>query len=336
MNGVFRQAGKIPCMVQRAQLLKLLGDGRFHSGTDIGLALGVSRAAISKAVQGLVRRGFQVHRVSGRGYRLTETVQPLDADTIRMTLRATLPTLRIVESVRSTNSELSASVDNATPLPAALLAEAQSAGRGRRGRGWISTAYRNLILSLAWRFGCGPAGLAGLSLGVGVALVRALRELGVGDAALKWPNDVLWRRRKLAGVLIDVRGELGGPSLVVIGVGLNVSISERDGRSIDQPWVDLREVLGTAPDRNRVAAAVLTHLLTVLATFETHGFAPLREAWLGMHAFQDARVRAHADGRADVEGRAVGLDEHGALLIQDEAGRLHRVEAGDVSLRVTA
>lgn len=323
-------------MVQRAQLLKLLGDGRFHSGTDMGRALGVSRAAISKAVQGLVRRGFQVHRVSGRGYRLTEAVQPLDADAIRVTLRAPLSTLRILDSARSTNSELLASVDDATPLPAALLAEAQSAGRGRRGRGWISTAYRNLILSLAWRFGRGPAGLSGLSLGVGVALVRALRELGVGDAALKWPNDVLWRGRKLAGVLIDVRGELGGPSLVVIGIGLNVSISECDGRSIDQPWVDLRQALGTAPDRNRVAATVLAHLLATLATFETDGFAALRDAWLGMHAFQDARVRAHADGRADVEGRAVGLDEHGALLIQDDAGRLHRIEAGDVSLRAAA
>lgn len=323
-------------MVQRVQLLRLLGDGRFHSGTDIGRALGVSRAAISKAVQGLMRHGFQVHRVSGRGYRLTEAVQPLDVDAIRAALRAPLPTLRVVDTVRSTNSELLASIDDATPLPAVLLAEAQSAGRGRRGRGWVATAYRNLILSLALRFERGPAGLAGLSLGVGVALVRALRELGVGDVALKWPNDVLWRGRKLAGVLIDVRAELGGPSLAVIGIGLNVSISEHDGRSIDQPWADLREALGTPPDRNRIAASVLTQLLAMLATFEADGFAALREAWLGMHAFQDARVRVHADGRADVEGRAVGLDEQGALLVQDDAGRLHRVEAGDVSLRAAA
>lgn len=321
-------------MSMRSALLKILSDGGFHSGTDIGRTLGVTRAAVSKVVGTLVEAGMDIHRVSGRGYRLQSAFEPLDRDRILAFLgadAALVGGLQIKDEVDSTNLEL-LRMPGAGVRGQVCVAEAQSRGRGRRGRSWVATPYANLMLSMAWCFDEGLAMVSGLSLAAGVAVTHALRDFGVVEAGLKWPNDLLWGERKLGGLLIDLRGEAAGPCLVVAGIGINVHIAERDGRSIDQPWVDLTTILGGTVDRNRLAAMLIQQLAQMLQRFERDGLAPFRDEWNAWHHYHGRRVQLAGAGPGS-EGVVQGIDQNGALLVCDDEGNVRTFHSGEVSLR---
>jgi len=323
-------------MNSRAQILRLLSDGAFHSGTDLGKKLGITRAAVCKNIRYLAQSGLEVHRVTGRGYRLEAPLALFDRTRILKHLGSAAADFRdrlhILEEVDSTNrylSEYSAparTIDGMT-----CLAEAQSRGRGRRGRAWVATPYRNLMLSMAWQFAGGPGIVSGLSLAAGVAVLRALEEYGVADARLKWPNDVLWDNRKLAGLLADVRGEAAGPTLVILGVGINGYIGGDDAGRIDQPWVDLRSIVGETPDRNRLAALVAGHLRRMFLTFAEKGFAPFREEWRKRHLYHGRRVRL-IQGEREILGTVEDVDENGGLVVRHAHGR-QIFHSGEISLR---
>ncbi|MHB8347056.1 MAG: bifunctional biotin--[acetyl-CoA-carboxylase] ligase/biotin operon repressor BirA [Acidiferrobacterales bacterium] len=321
-------------MSMRSALMKILADGGFHSGTDIGRALGVTRAAVSKAVGVLVDSGIQIHRVSGRGYRLENAFEPLEHGRILAFLgsdAALISGLWVRDEVDSTSLEL-LRMPGVSAHGQVCITETQSSGRGRRGRGWIATPYANLMLSVAWCFDEGLSAVAGLSLAAGVAAARALREFGVEQAGLKWPNDLLWNERKLGGLLVDLRGEASGPCMIVAGVGINVRIAEHDGRAIDQPWVDLATILGGIVDRNRLAALLIRQLARMLQRFAHEGLAPFREEWVSCHHYQGRRVRLAGAGPAS-EGVVQGIDQNGALLVLDDDGNVRAFHSGEVSLR---
>ncbi len=319
-------------MSTRHALLKLLADGAFHSGPVLGERLGVSRAAVNKAIQSLVESGTDIHRVSGRGYRLGEPFVPLSEVPIRALLaqRQVPATLEIFDEVDSTNQQLLRTADLASGR--VCLAEAQSAGRGRRGRGWVATPCHNILMSMSWRFETGPAGLAGLSLAAGVAVLRALEELGVHDAGLKWPNDILSDGRKLAGLLIDLRGEASGPSVVVLGLGLNVHLAPNEATLVDQPWAALRESLPAPVDRNRLAGLLILHLHEMFRSFEHAGFEAFRAEWERRHLYAGQSVRLQS-GQEEVYGTVAGIDAQGGLRVQIAGGELRTFHSGDVSLR---
>ena len=336
-------------MSTRHALLKLLADGAFHSGTVLGERLGVSRAAVNKAIQSLAKSGADIHRVSGRGYRLGESFVPLAEAPIRALLAERQlsaddvqgrtsaagaggagAAIEIFDEVDSTNQQLLRAADLRSGR--VCLAEAQYAGRGRRGRSWVATPCHNILLSMSWRFEAGPAGLAGLSLAAGIAVLRALEEFGVHDAALKWPNDILRDGRKLAGLLIDLRGEASGPSLVVLGLGLNVHLAPGDAARIDQPWTALRECLPAPIDRNRLAALLVIQLGEMFRVFEHDGFAAFRAEWERRHLYAGQAVRLHS-GQEDVTGMVEGIDVHGGLRVRTADGELRTFHSGDVSLR---
>jgi len=319
-------------MSTRHALLKLLADGAFHSGPVLGERLGVSRAAVNKAIQVLAESGADIHRVSGRGYRLGEPFVPLSGMSIDALLaeRQTQAEIEILDDVDSTNQQLLRTPDLSSGR--VCLAEAQSAGRGRRGRGWVATPCHNILLSMSWRFETGPAGLAGLSLAAGVAVLRALDEFGVHDAGLKWPNDILHDGRKLAGLLIDLRGEASGPSLVILGLGLNVHLAPNEAALIDQPWAALRETLPAPVDRNRLAGLLILHLHEMFRRFERAGFEAFRAEWERCHVYAGQAVRL-LSGREDVFGTVTGIDAQGGLRIRVTGGELRTFHSGDVSLR---
>lgn len=321
-------------MSTRAEILKLLADGQFHSGTDLGRRLGISRAAVNKGVRALAAIGLEIHSIPGRGYKLPEPVAPLDRAAILAELerRGTAPAvLEVLESVDSTNRYLIARAGEIGP-GAVCLTETQTRGRGRRGRGWLATPYRNLLLSMTWRFEAGPATVAAFGLAAGLALLEALEEYGVSGAGLKWPNDIVWRGRKLAGLLADVQGEATGPAFVVLGAGINCRIDEREARDIDQPWADLEEVTGAAIDRNRLAASVIARLHAACRTFGERGFAPFRAAWEERHVYHGRPVRLLTPAGA-VTGTVTGVDSGGALRLTDEEGAERLYHAGEISLR---
>ncbi len=323
-------------MTTRSEVLRLLADGGFHSGTDMGSHLGITRAAVCKAIKSLTDAGLDIHRVTGRGYRLPQPVRPLERRAILRHLGAAARELRdrltLLEETDSTNRYLLERTNLANFAGAVCLAEAQAAGRGRRGRQWVATPYHNILLSMGWRFPAGPGIVAGLSLAAGVAILRAIEDYGVRGARLKWPNDVLWEEKKLAGLLVDVQGEATGPSLVVLGVGLNGYISERDAAHIDQPWTDLHTITGGPVDRNRLAALVIRELRDMFQQFADKGLMAFRDEWQRRHLYHGRRVRLLA-GEREIVGAVEGIDAHGALLLRDARGNTRAYHSGEISLR---
>jgi BirA family transcriptional regulator, biotin operon repressor / biotin---[acetyl-CoA-carboxylase] ligase len=320
----------------RLAILQLLADGELHSGAAMGRRLGVSRAAVHKCVKGLGANGLGVQAIAGLGYRLEAPVTPLDRSRIARLLgtgRAPAPRIEILERVDSTNRYLlgRALVDT-DPHGMVCLAEVQPAGRGRQGKSWVATPYENLMMSTAWRFDVGPAMVVGLSLAAGVAVARALEAYGVSGAGLKWPNDVLWRERKLAGLLVDVHGEASGPCTVVVGVGVNCRIGAADAARIDQPWVDLQTITGATPDRNRLAVLLIEQLHDMFAVYAASGLSAYQTEWNRRHLYADRPVRVARD-HAFFEGMIDGVDEHGALRLRHADGRIQLFHSGEVSLR---
>lgn len=323
-------------MSTRAQILRLLSDGVFHSGTELGKQLDITRAAVCKNIHQLGQSGLEIHRVTGRGYKLDTPLVLLERDRILQLLgdaAVVSDQVQVVDEVDSTNRYLADVVEGRPNINGATcLAEVQTGGRGRRGRSWVTTPYCNLMLSMAWRFAGGPGAITGLSLAAGVALMRALEEYGVSGIGLKWPNDILWNDRKLAGLLVDIQGEAAGPTKVILGVGVNGYISPRDAGDIDQPWTDLRSITGETVDRNRLAALVMRHLWRMFRLFEDKGIAPFREDWHKHHLFRDKRVRLLRGDRV-VCGIAEGIDDAGGLILRIGRSR-QTFHSGEVSLRL--
>jgi len=323
-------------MNTRTELVKLLSDAAFHSGTDLGKKLGITRAAVCKNIRRLTQSGLDVHRVTGRGYKLDAPLTPLNRSRILKHLGSAAADFRdrllLLDETDSTNRHLAELIAHAKSMNGmACLAEAQSGGRGRRGRAWVATPYHNLMFSMAWQFPGGPGLVSGLSLAAGLAVLQALDEYGVDGAGLKWPNDVLWDGRKLAGLLADVQGESAGPTQVILGVGVNGYIGREDAERIDQPWVDLRNILDETTDRNRLAALLIRHLRRMFQVFTEKGFAPFREEWVARHLYHGRRVRL-IQGDREFSGTAEGIDETGGLIIRHARNR-QVFHSGEVSLR---
>lgn len=325
-------------------LIAALADGGFHTGDELGMRLGVSKAAVWKAVHKLDEFGLDVHSVRGKGYRLSEPLQLLGREQILAQLPASrrqlLSDIEILHSIDSTNSHAMRRLqDPATPAAGTrswvCLAESQTAGKGRRGRHWVSPFGHNLYMSLLRAFGGGAAALDGLSLVVGLAVVSALGDLGFRGLQLKWPNDVLLDGRKLAGILLEMSGDPSGLCHVVIGIGLNLRSDPLRMAAVDQPWIALDEAGYRPAQRNAVAGAVLNRLLTALQLFERSGFAPFMARWQESDcAF--GRELALQTAAGIVEGKGMGVNQSGALLLQLADGSVQRFHGGEVSLRLRA
>jgi len=318
-------------------LIELLGDGRCHSGTELAERLGISRAAVWKHIRGLETLGLSVTALPGRGYRLLSPVEWLSEPAIRADLSPVaaglLGALELHDALDSTNSHLLRSAQQGAVTGTVCLAEYQHAGRGRIGREWISPFGANLYLSVLWRFE-DPAQVSGLSLAVGVAVVRALRALGLPGISLKWPNDLLWDGAKLGGILLEVVGEAHGQCAVVIGLGLNRHVPAAAAAAIDQPWTDLGRVGDSPPpERNALAAALLNELLPLLRDYSGQGLRPYLPEWRAAHAHagQPATLLV---GDARIDGHIVDVTDDGLLLLEDQDGRLRQFASGDVRLRV--
>lgn len=316
---------------EQLALLDALADGQWHSGETLAARFGITRAALSKRVERLRDWQLELESRQGLGYRLPQPIERLQAET----LQAAVPDLplRVQAIVDSTNTRLLD--DRAEGDPQALLAEFQSGGRGRRGRQWISPFGANLYLSLAWSWPSWPRQLTALSLAVGVACAEALRECGLTQLKLKWPNDLLVGDRKLGGVLIEHRGEAGGSCRVVIGIGLNLHMAASQAGAVTQPWINLADALqqeGRPPvSRNLLAAKLLQSLQALLRGYPEQGFAGVAAQWAALDACRDRPVHI-LQGDAQRLAIARGVDAEGALLV-DVDGMRERLLSGEVSLR---
>jgi len=311
------------------ELITTLADGRFHSGQALGELLGVSRAAVWKHLQKLQALGLEVESVKGRGYRLPGGIELLDkariGDALAPQVRKRLREILIFQSLDSTNTRVASLGEEGAAV--VCLAEQQSGGRGRRGRSWSSPFGRNIYLSLGWSFEGGAASLEGLSLAVGIALRRALGNHP--EVRLKWPNDLLFEGRKLAGVLIEMQGDPSGHCQVVIGVGINLGMAGRERVEIDQPWADAQE-LG-AFSRNGLVADVLNALVPALDEFSGRGFAAFHDEWQQGDACIGKPVRLLTPA-LEIRGVARGVAANGAICIEVD-GLVREYNGGEISLR---
>lgn len=318
-------------------LLPLLADGKFRSGQDLADALGVSRTAVWKQLNRLEDLGLQIESVKGRGYRIPGGIELLDPTQIRNAMEPgslqLLAELDICDVIDSTNARAMQQIARGVGAGYVCAAEQQSAGRGRRGREWVSPYARNLYVSAVWDFSQGAAALEGMSLAVGVAVARALRACGLPEVQLKWPNDVLHEGAKLGGVLLEMTGDAAGACQVVVGIGLNVAMPGEVASGIEQAWTDVSTISGGQhPGRNALLGALLNELLPMLANFESGGFTAWREEWQNLDAFADKAVVLHT-GPRKVAGIARGVDGRGALQFETPGSGIQSVFGGEISLR---
>lgn len=322
------------------QLLALLADGHFHSGTELARVLAVSRTAVWKHLQALADLGVEVSAVSGKGYKLQRPLHLLDSRQIDTYLdeRAggLISQIDIFPVIASTNAYLSELALGGQFAGRVCLAEYQTSGKGRRGRTWVSPFGHNIYLSVLWHYAEGPAAIAGLSLAMGVAVVKALRNLGVEEVGLKWPNDIYWRDRKLGGILIEVSGESGGPCHAVIGLGLNLYLPQQQAESIEQDWVDLQQILGDGviQHRNRLVALLLNEMLPIIADFDPLTLLECVNQWRDFDCMRDRMVTIFI-GQQRFEGVVKGIDDQGFLLLEDDAGQVRPFASGEVSFRAS-
>lgn len=312
-----------------ANILCVLADGKFHTAEEIATVLAVGRSTVLHALSDQAPLRLPVFRVRGRGYRIAHGFDVLRPEAIRKALAGApyAADVEVVAFLESTNAYLLQKAATGLAHGSSVFTEFQTRGRGRRGRSWEMSWGEGLAFSVLWRFERGAAALSGLSLAVGVALVRGLANFGADDVKLKWPNDLIYAGRKLGGILIELNGDIDGPCSAVIGVGINI---HRPG-GVAQPVADLRETGFESVDRNALAAALLRALQTTLEEFTRHGFVTLREDWLAHHAYND-RFLSLTAGERVIQGRFAGLADDGALFLETANGT-ERFMIGDVSLR---
>jgi BirA family biotin operon repressor/biotin-[acetyl-CoA-carboxylase] ligase len=308
-------------------LLAVLADGAFHSGEQIGVKLGISRAAISQQIKSLRLLGLEIFSVTGKGYRLNTPLQLLNRESIQQHLNdVPVHTCAVIDS---TNQYMMAQLDR-WQKGECLLAETQTAGRGRRGRQWHSPFGSQFIMSMYWRLDDGPSAAMGLSLAIGVAVIQALESVGYRDLSLKWPNDIYMARRKLAGILVEMSAAVGGICHLVIGVGVNLNLPDAVIAQLDQPCAHLAEQ-PVVVDRNQLSATIIRALRNALALFEKQGLTAFLMDWNRLDIFMQQPVKVLL-GSQVIHGIYCGIDGQGNMLLQDLEG-MHKFVGGEISLR---
>ncbi|HEV7607502.1 MAG TPA: biotin--[acetyl-CoA-carboxylase] ligase [Steroidobacteraceae bacterium] len=321
------------------RVFQRLDDRGYQSGEALAADLSVTRAAVWKAVEQLRELGVALDAQTNKGYRLAPGISALSAERIEAHLpgavRENIEVLLVEWTLESTNTRLLEALPPAAGRASVVLAEHQTGGRGRRGRGWIAPPGGAICLSLAWQYADLPADLSALSLVVGLCAVNALAGLGITGVSLKWPNDLVTRDGKLGGILIEMRAESGGPVHVVAGIGLNVMLDDAARAAVKATGNiadDMRARSSSVPDRNLIVAALLARLVPALEGFPRHGLAPHLDNWHDCDALRESEVRVENAGEI-TRGVARGVDAHGALLVETPAG-VRRFISGEVTVRI--
>ncbi|WP_339058338.1 bifunctional biotin--[acetyl-CoA-carboxylase] ligase/biotin operon repressor BirA [Candidatus Regiella endosymbiont of Tuberolachnus salignus] len=353
------------------RLINILADGMFHSGEKLGEIMGISRTAINKHIRTIKSWGLDVFSLSGRGYCLTCPLQLLDEKKIRSYIPTALEVaarrpgcetderrqlrdsantcsqqrggfkgegympsasgnIEVLSIIDSTNQYLLERM-NELQSGDACVAEYQYSGRGRRGRQWVSPFGSNIYFSMFWRLEQGPESVMGLSLVIGTAIAEVLKQMGVEDIRVKWPNDLYLHGKKLAGILVELTGKMGDAVQLVMGVGINILMPiTAQKESINQDWTTLQEA-GITIDRNELTAELFATLKRDMMQFEKEGLTAFIDRWRQLDNYCDCPVKLIV-GKKEIRGIARGIDSQGALLLEQN-GTVKAYNGGEISLR---
>lgn len=326
----------------KEHLIKSLATGQFVSGQLLGEQLGISRTAIAKHIKALTEMGLDIYSVTGKGYKLAQPLYLLEKERIMGLLandlsdeassQSSVPLIEVHSLIDSTNDYLMRRLPNQVSPGQVCLAEYQSAGRGRRGRQWISPFGSQIYLSMYWYLEQGLSAAMGLSLVTALAVSDAVKAHSGVQVQLKWPNDIYLDGVKLAGILIDLEGQALEPSHCVIGIGLNLHMPEEAGKLIEQKWTDLQSHSDVKIDRNALSAALISALRKRLKQHHQTGLTPMLDEWHAFDAFLDKRVKL-ITGERITHGICRGVNNQGALLLEVD-GQVKPIYGGEVSLRM--
>jgi len=311
------------------KLLALLADGEFHSGEKIGELLGVSRTSVNNYIKALQEIGLDIYKVTGKGYCSATPLALLSQQAIRDI--SGMNNVHVEQILPSTNEYLLDKIPNLTNGQTCIT-EFQTAGRGRRGRQWISPFASHLYFSMYWRLEAGIEKASGLSLLVGIAVVNALEKLGIQGVGLKWPNDLYYQGKKLAGILIELNAQASEVCHCVIGIGINIRMPAHQADAIDQPWTDLNTINAQPIDRNHLSGLLITELQTLLADYEEKGLSPFLARWFELDCFLNQDVNLIMADKIQ-KGICRGINEQGALLLEVDQ-QVTPYIGGEISLRL--
>lgn len=326
----------IPDSTQK-KILCHLSDKEPQTSGNLSYKLNLGEATIMESLAALQTMGIAITEIPGKGFTLPYSFEFLDELEIRSNCApATLElveSIEILDEIDSTNSYLIRKSEKAASRGAVCLAESQSSGRGRVGRNWISPYGSNIYLSLAWIYD-DQRQINGLSLAAGVSVVRVLHNLGFKDAGLKWPNDILYGDCKLGGILLEIVSNGNGLYRIVLGLGLNVFMSENSASQIDQRWIDLHKAGQgrNLPSRNSLVSALINELMPLLESYPRQGLASYIDEWRSYHSLEGRRVQIQ-QGANILEGYISGISNQGLLKLVCLEGNNHEVASGDVRLR---
>jgi BirA family biotin operon repressor/biotin-[acetyl-CoA-carboxylase] ligase len=315
------------------ELLSAQGD--FVSGSRLAESLGISRVAIWSHMEKLRSQGFDFEAIRSKGYRLAERPNTLNGALISASLPRAAEALKIVlrEEIDSTNSEAERLLANDEPAPFLILAKLQTQGRGRFGRVWHSSENGNLYASFAFRPEISPARLSTFTLWMGINICECVNAFFRVQSNIKWPNDIHISGKKVAGILTEARMDADQTRDLVLGIGLNIN-----GRAEDWPEelqtiaTSIRQETGSQQDANRFTAALAGRVMLAYEQFVSDSYrGPLKEKWASYDALEGRNVSLF-QGEAKIEGKACGIDPHGALIVERLDGSRIQVRAGEVTL----
>lgn len=328
-------------MNQRAlSILRLLNDGQYWSGESLARKLFCKRATISSSLKDIDSYGIKIVKTRGRGYRWINPISYLNKDLILgfSSIDPSNFNITLFDALDSTNTFLLDNLKNGiidnNCIPV-VATEYQTNGRGRAGRLWHSGFGDSLTFSFGWWFDKGVSALSGLSLIIGITIIRVLRSFSISCVSIKWPNDILFDNKKLAGILIELRGEICGPSYAIIGIGINFKISDIIKSSINQEITDLSSISDVYFDRNQILSALLTEFLNILPVFVDCGFAYFQKEWISYHAFERQAVSLILPNGSVIIGTVDGVMKDGSICLMTSSGR-KSYHVGDISIRLNS
>ena len=314
------------------QIVKRLSDGKFYDGTSLGEQLGITRSAVWKVMKRLEGFGVMVESVKGKGYRLQQPLVLLDEEILNQQLKKQKIHVDVYQTVSSTFACFD---DSPQDQMVAAIAEFQSQGRGRLKRNWVSPFAENITCSLRYPFSKDMSELSGLSLVISLAMVHAIEIVSGlnGQLSVKWPNDVYFQGKKLAGTLIEIAAEPHGYCHVIIGMGVNVNMQSIDDGSSIRPWTSLRNETGHYIDRNPLVVELFVQVKLYIERFEKEGLASFVEEWHALDCLQGQSITLNNLGK-NINGTVLGINELGHLQLTMSDKTVKTFAAGDVTTQV--
>ncbi|VAY02371.1 Bifunctional ligase/repressor BirA [Arsenophonus endosymbiont of Aleurodicus dispersus] len=308
-------------------LIKILSDGSIHSCEQLAKLLSIKLSCINEHIHILREWGIEVNTITSNSIQLTRKMDLLDYERIYGLVRR--GNIIVKQVINSTNQYLIEHIDQLSSGDA-CVAEYQTAGRGRRGQYWASPFGCNLYLSLYWHLRQGSTAAMGLSLVTAIVIAETLNKLNSSNIKVKWPNDLYFNKKKLAGILIEMIGKITYPAHVAIGIGLNIAMSRNYEANINQGWINLEQT-GIRIERSLIAGQIILALRYELVQFEKYGLVPFIKRWLALDTFLHKKIRLHIGNHLEV-GIMKGIDEHGFILL-DQNGEIVSYTCGVISLQ---